>query len=168
VVVGTEMLYWNSCSLNWLTQLEDLRTGLVPRLTFKTACDNKGAPIRTAFEDVSALLLILHPGVQYSQGVYTFNVKTAQYAVQHWQPVGLAKVLSLGGGAGQPPAAVLVTFPKPLTSEGWTTFMRTQFPDGYSNFFEVDENFAKRRSLFELWRLLHMKSEKTVVSPRQS
>jgi hypothetical protein len=151
VAVGTEMLYWNSCSLNWITQLDDLRAGLKPSLVFKTAVDNKGNPIRSCFENVSALVLPVHPSVQYSREVYRFNVVVAQYAGQHWQTSGKAKVNVLKFGDGQPGVAIVV-FKTPLTMGEWDAFVSANFTAGYSAFSAASETFNRRMTWSELWQ----------------
>jgi len=153
VAVGTEMLYWNSCSLNWISQLDDLRMGHVPQITFKTAADNKGNPIEIALKSMSAMVLLVHPQIQYSKGVYDFNVKMANLAMQQWQPKGLAKaqVLSMGDGK---PAVVLVAFNKPLSDAELNQIMTGSFPGGYSAFSALDDVFGRRLGWRDLWRLM--------------
>jgi hypothetical protein len=153
VAVGTEMLYWNSCSLNWITQLDDMRAGRVPGIVFKTAVDNKGNPIRSCFENVSALVLPVHPSVQYSREVYRFNVVTAQYAAQHWQTSGRVIMNVLKFGDGQPGVAILV-FKIPLTMGEWDAFVRANFVAGYSAFSASSANFGRRMKWSELWQII--------------
>lgn len=153
VAVGTEMLFWNSCSLNWITQLDDLRLGRDPRITFTTSVDNKGNPIRVGLECISGMILPVHPNVQYSKGVYEFNIKMANQAIQHWQPAGRAdaQVLSMGDGR---PAVVIVAFRKPLTASELDEFVTRNFTGGYSSFSSLDAVFSRRLPWGELWRLL--------------
>lgn len=154
VAVGSEMLYWNSCSLNWITQLEDLAAGCRPGITFKTAVDNKGNPIRSSFDSVSALILPVHPSIQYSREVYKMNVVIAQYVAQHWQPDGHAQMNVLKFNDGQPGVA-LVVFKRPLSLKEWDTLVRASFPAGYSTFAAASETFSKRLPWRELWRIIN-------------
>lgn len=153
VAVGTEMLYWNSCSLNWITQLDDLRAGRKPIITFKTAVDNKGRPIRSSFEAVSALVLPVHQSIQYSKEVYRFNVVIAQYAASHWQSSGRAQMNMLKFGDGQPGVA-LVVFKEPLQMKEWDIFVRSNCVAGYSDFCAASESFGQRLSWRELWHII--------------
>ena len=154
VAVGSEMLYWNSCSLNWLTQLQDLAAGSQPKITFKTAVDNKGNPIRSSFDSVSALVLPVHPSIQYSREVYRLNVVIAQYIAQHWQPDGRALMNVLKFNDGEPGVA-LVVFKRALALEEWDALVHASFPAGYSAFAADNEMFNKRLTWREMWRIIN-------------
>ena len=153
VAVGTEMLYWNSCSLNWLTQIADLREGRKPALSFVTAVDAHGAPIRDNLLGSNVLLLTLHPGIQYSREVYDFNVKLAQHADTHWRK-SVAKEIRIVPAGNNAIAAVLVVFNEPASRALIEQTVKELFPKGFSSLSEELKPFRERLGVIGSIRVL--------------
>ena len=154
VGVGTEMLYWNNASLNWLAQLPDLQRGRTPALEFQTLVDSRGQPILPAFSGATAFLLMVHPSIQYSWAVYEFNVKTAQYAERKWKGSVARRVDVVSLGDGQA-AVVLVAFDPTLRDPALADYLRENFHGQHSAEIENELKLSERRySLQEYWRML--------------
>lgn len=153
VTDGTEMMYWTATSLNWFTQVDDLRNGRKPAREFTTACDNRGFPIERALEDCHALLLVVHPALQYSKGVFEFNTKTADYAIRHWKDKEArdVRVFEAPGGV---PMMVIVAFRDSLSRESLETLMHDEFPQGFSSFAALEQSFETPKTLQECLRLI--------------
>lgn len=154
VGVGTEMLYWNSTSLNWIAQEADLKQGNDPELRFVTLVDHQGNPILSSVLETRAFILMVHPAIQYSREVFDFNLRTAQYAVQKWDGLIASSVKSYSFGDGQP-AIVIVVFKKPLDAHVCESYLKEVCPGRRSVQSERDESlFQSRLSFGEYWRML--------------
>lgn len=162
VAVGTEMLYWNNVSLNWLVKVPFWLKGERPSLEFDTMVDHQGKPIVSAIKGATAFMLMIHPSIQYSPIVYEFNVKTAQYAEKKWKG-GLARrmeILSLADGR---PAVVIVVFNKPLTDAELSEYLKANFQNRRSEFVERENLLMERRmTLREYWSILEDARQKKV------
>jgi len=154
VAVGTEMLYWNACSLNWVTQIPSWQQGRQAPFEFTTAADHQGSPVISGLTGAAALMLVVHPAVQYSREVFEFNARTAQYAMQKWDGTVARRVATFALGDGQP-AVVLVVFRQPLDEATLKEYLQAHFPGRRADQLE-GENFLLERRLpwKEYWRIL--------------
>lgn len=154
VAVGTEMLYWNSGALNWLSQTPYFLRGEVPALEFATAVDHQGKPIVGYLSGATAFMLMVHPGIQYSREVFDFNVRTAQYAERKWKGSIARRIEILSMGDGKP-AVVIIVFNNPLTESDLSAYLNENFPGRRSEFIERENKLLQSRlSIGEYWNMV--------------
>ena len=160
VAVGTEMLYWNECSLNWIAQFPYWQEGQKPPLSFTTLVDHQGNPMISRFAGASAFLLIVHPAVQYSREVYEANVRTAQYAMQKWTGSAARRVTTFTMGDSKP-AVVVVAFKPFLTDSVQDTYLHDNFPPNHRAEQTEGEIFFLEHRLpwKEYWRIIRESRE---------
>ena len=152
VAVGTEMLFWDAASLNWVVGTPLQRRGQLPGLIFDLACDNTGRPVRRGLEGARALILVLHPRLQYSRGVQTFNAKTARYVSGAWRQSVVRDIEHLFLEDRQP-AAMIVCFREPISSQQLQEFVEANALS-YSSRQEVIAPWRNRRmGVVEMIRL---------------
>ena len=140
VAVGSEMLFWDAASLNWVSSTPLQRQGRMPGLTFDLACDNTGHPVRRGLEDASAVILVFHPKLQYSREVQTFNVEAARYASRVWRQTLAFDIQNLLLEDRQP-AAMIVCFREPLSIAQLREFVEA---NGFT--------YSRRKDTLRPWR----------------
>lgn len=114
VMVGTQMISWNSDSLDTLCNSPTRRNGKTPDYAFTMFMPgNYKIPVRHSLENANGMLLILEPRVQYNRLLYKTSVDLTNYAFQQWK--GKVADVNVTYNQLKQPAVCVIRFYKPMS-----------------------------------------------------
>jgi hypothetical protein len=116
IAIGTEQLYVTSESLTWCLQHDlALRGKPVPN-EFVNFLTNKGQYSRSGLLHARAILVYVHPSMQYSKPVYDASVALLQFVGATWYKQGTANVFGMDT-EGMGTIGYMIVMKDPLTDD---------------------------------------------------